>query len=71
LRGAFAVMLCILSFVSLDICLPKKEGKIIEQVIEFKYLGNKVSKYEKDMGYKLQTELLYIIYTSFGCKGLN
>jgi hypothetical protein len=31
------------------------EGKIIEQVTELKYLGNKISKYKKDMEYKLQT----------------
>jgi len=31
------------------------EGKIIEKVTEFDYLGNKISEYKKDMEYKLQT----------------
>jgi hypothetical protein len=30
------------------------EGKIIEQVTLFKYLGNKISEYNKDMEYRLQ-----------------
>jgi hypothetical protein len=31
------------------------EGKVTEQVTELKFLGNKVSKYKKDMKYKFQT----------------
>jgi hypothetical protein len=31
------------------------KGKIIEQVTEFVYLGNKISPYKKNMKYKLQT----------------
>jgi hypothetical protein len=31
------------------------DGKIIEQVTEFNYLGSKISEYMKDMEYKLQT----------------
>jgi hypothetical protein len=31
------------------------DGKIIEQVIEFNYLGSKISEYKKDVQYKLQT----------------
>jgi hypothetical protein len=30
------------------------DGKIIEQVTEFNYLGSKISEYKKDMEYKLQ-----------------
>jgi hypothetical protein len=29
------------------------EGKIIENITEFKYLGNKISEYKKDVEYKL------------------
>jgi hypothetical protein len=31
------------------------EGKIIENITEFKYLGNKISEYKKDVEFKLQT----------------
>jgi hypothetical protein len=32
-----------------------KDGKIIEQVPEFNYLGSKISEHKKDIEYKLQT----------------
>jgi hypothetical protein len=30
-------------------------GKIIEQITEYKYLGNRISEFHRDIEYKLQT----------------
>jgi hypothetical protein len=35
--------------------IKNTDGEIIEQVTEFNYLGSKISEYQKDMEYKLQT----------------
>jgi hypothetical protein len=44
------------------------DGKIIEQVTEFNYLGSKISEYNTDMEYKLQTcnRINGIIKRNFG-----
>jgi hypothetical protein len=31
------------------------DGKIMQQVTEFNYLGSKISEYKKDMEYKLES----------------
>jgi hypothetical protein len=44
------------------------DGKIIEQVTEFNYLGSKISECKKDVEYKLQTynRINGIIKRNFG-----
>jgi hypothetical protein len=44
------------------------DGRIIEQVTEFNYLGSKISEYKKDVEYKLQTynRINGIIKINFG-----
>jgi hypothetical protein len=49
------------------------DGKIIDQVTEFNYVGSKISEYKKDMEYKLQTynRINGVIKRNFGKKMSN